>query len=350
MHQRREFRTRRQQLYEPSANFITSMRAILRKSNQTLSEAEAVDFILGNMTPQLAERIIPMNPRTYANLKTFANLVEQGMKAAQEMTSGSTDNSVMAITESINKLSMVSKGKNPNNSAKNFNSRTKRGAPRCYFCGITGHVQTVCRKRLGQTQQSNNNPNRNFNNFNRNNSSSYRGRGNYRSRNNYRGNGQFRPNYNRQFSYNSNQYQRNAGMIAYAAPQQPDQPIHLLNIIGAIGINNGFYINVSINGITIPAILDTGAVACFINETYATNNNFPIQAWRGTGYTLANGFGVNPVGLTHVKLSLTLNSETKSAELPLYLIRNLSSNLVIGSNAIRALGIIINGKENTVSY
>ena len=81
---RREFLTRKQNLYETSANFIISMRALLKKSNQTMTETQAVDIILSNMTPQIAERVIPMDPRTFAELKTFATRIEQAMKAAFE--------------------------------------------------------------------------------------------------------------------------------------------------------------------------------------------------------------------------------------------------------------------------
>ena len=144
MHQRREFRNRKQRLFEPSANFVTSMRAILKKSNQTVPEREGVDFILGNMLPQLAERIIPMNPRTYNELKTFANRVEQAMKVVQDGTSPATDES---IDTAINQLSLVS-DKKPDYCPKCNFRLADRQSIRCYYCGKQGHMQAVCRFRI----------------------------------------------------------------------------------------------------------------------------------------------------------------------------------------------------------
>ena len=73
MHLKMEFRNRRQKANESSANFIMSMRAILKKSGQQLPESEAVDFILHNMLPQITSNVILFAPKTFAELKKYAN-------------------------------------------------------------------------------------------------------------------------------------------------------------------------------------------------------------------------------------------------------------------------------------
>jgi hypothetical protein len=66
---RREFRTRKQLIFKPSANYICAMRAILQRSKQSLSESDAVDVIIDNMLPQIFEKVILFNPKSYNELK-----------------------------------------------------------------------------------------------------------------------------------------------------------------------------------------------------------------------------------------------------------------------------------------
>ena len=342
-HLKQEFRTRKQQLFEPAANFIASMRSLLQRSNQNMQEREAVDFILRNMQPQLVERIMPLNPTNYDDLKKFANLVEQGMKASIE-----GEKKILALTETINQLSLTnqsqwtpnrgenSRSRPPKRYSRDFNSRTREGRPKCYFCGIPGHIQVNCRKRM-RSQQGNSS--RNFN-------QSSRGRG-YRNRGNF--NNANRRFYNNRNFRNGNNRNGNAGMIGNNQ-REAEQEVRILNIIGAIGINNGFFINVSINGQSIEAIVDTGAAACFMNENFAKINGFFIQEWKGKTYTLANGQQVKPIGETKVTMTVSLNGQTKSAELSIYVLKGLTANVVIGSNIIRAMKMVINGGEGRVSF
>ena len=81
---KKEFRTRKQQLFEPSANFIVSMRATLKKSKLQMPELEAVQQIVENMLPEIAVKVIPMKPNTFDELKEKANLIEIALKTLVE--------------------------------------------------------------------------------------------------------------------------------------------------------------------------------------------------------------------------------------------------------------------------
>ena len=96
--------------------------------------------------------------------------------------------------------------------------------------------------------------------------------------------------------------------------------------------------------------MDTGAAACFMNDTYALNQGLVIDRWVGNAYTLANGQQVKPIGVAKVTMSITLQGQTKSAELSIYIMKGLMANVVIGSNVIRATKMVINGGEGTVSF
>ena len=342
-HMKRELRNRKQKLYEASANYICAMRAILKRSNQQMSEAEAVDHIIHGMLPQIAKKLIILNPKTYTDLRKQANLIEQSLKTVQE----STDGQLLQLTETLSQLNVKSTDNKPKqrrlnyNNASNFNSRTSRGTPRCYRCNKLGHVQVNCR-----SQQFNRNYNNRQQNFGRGRGNWYssRGRGfNYRNRNNGYGNRNFQQNRNR-----NNNFQNNNARLVQSTAGEPEQTVHVLNIIGEP--SNGFNINVSINGNTIHAILDTGASSCFMSKRYANSNDLAITEWKGKGYKMANGVMVYPFGETKITISITLNGITRSAELSIYVIKGLNSDIILGYNLIRSMGIVINGRENTVSF
>ena len=358
-HMRRELRNRRQRLHENSANYICAMRAILQRSGQQMAEAEAVDHIVHNMHPQIAERLIMMNPKTYADLRKQANLVEESLKAFEEGNSGQ----LLQITEALNQMSLQNNGNQRRlnyNNASTFNSRTKTGSPRCYNCNRIGHVRATCR--LPNRQNYNNPRNNQQNNWNRNNQQNNwnRNRGNNRGnyRGNYRGNnnggqrfrqrGRNQFNRNQNNNYQNNTYQNNNANLVQSHPNEPDQIVNVLNMIGSP--NKGFIISVAINGHSVHAILDTGASVCFMSYNYANTNNLLMNRWEGQSYRLANGINVKPFGETKIQISITLNGVTKSAELLIYVIKGLTSDVVLGYNLIRSMGIVINGRDNTVSF
>ena len=191
--------------------------------------------------------------------------------------------------------------------------------------------------------------NRNYNNNRQQNSGrgrgnwySSRGRGfNHQNRNNGYGNRNFQQNRNR-----NNNFQNNNARLVQSTADEPEQTVRVLNIIGEP--SNGFNINVSINGNTIHAILDTGASSCFMSKRYANSNDLAITEWKG--YKMANGVMVYPFGETKITISITLNGITRSAELSIYVIKGLTSDIILGYNLIRSMGIVINGRENTVSF
>ena len=115
-HIRNEFRNRKQKLFEPSANFITSMRSLLKKANQQIPEADAVEIILQNMLPDIVEKVMLMNPKTFAELKNKSNLVERTLQAAR-----AAESQLMAIAEG-----------------------NVRRRPRCFHCRKIGHVKANC--------------------------------------------------------------------------------------------------------------------------------------------------------------------------------------------------------------
>ena len=115
-HIRNEFRNRKQKLFEPSANFITSMRSLLKKANQQIPEADAVEIILQNMLPDIVEKVVLMNPKTFAELKIKSNLVERTLKASR-----AAESPLMAITEG--------------------NARRR---PHCFHCHKIGHIKANC--------------------------------------------------------------------------------------------------------------------------------------------------------------------------------------------------------------
>ncbi len=348
---KQEFRTRKQKLFESSANYICTMRAILNKSGQNPAEADAVDAIIHNMLPQIAEKLIILNPRTYADLRSQANLVEQSLKASQE----GNDGQVLALTQAMNQLSLRpndtgSESLRPRNfnynNSNNFNSRTRRGGPRCFKCNRIGHVQAMCRS--NQNTFRRNNFQRNFTPRNYNNSSNNNNFNNnrWRPRNRWNGRPDFRR--NRGFGSRNNGFRRNNAGLLQQESGEPEQNVNVLNVIGSA--TNGFIINVLINGNEVKAVLDTGASVSFLSYRYAKDNNLIMSAWRGKGYSLANGIIVKPCGETKIRLDVTINGQTKSAELSIYIIKGLTNNVVIGYNVIRKLGIVINGRDNTVNF
>ena len=121
MHLKMEFRNRKQRRDESAANFILSMRAILKKSGQQLPEADAVDFVIQNMIPEIAGNVILFAPKTFADLKKQANAAEMAMKT------GNADSG-----QRIHMLNTIT---------TDPNSKSRR---RCSFCHKLGHIQTDC--------------------------------------------------------------------------------------------------------------------------------------------------------------------------------------------------------------
>ena len=346
LHMRNEFRSRKQKLFETSANFICSMRRVLERSGQNISEADAVAFILRNMQPDIAEKLIVLNPQTYDELRTFSNRVEQSLKAG---VAENSDGALLTLRNQMRNLNINNEiGQNFNqprpslNYNRNFSSRTINGRPRCYKCNKVGHTQFSCQS--GQQRQQyqtrnhfngrNRNQNRNrFQSYSRPNRGGFRNNGNRSNWNNRNGN-----NYNRNVQLMNNDNSN----------ENVEQNVEILGVLGST--DNGFIINVTINGHEVKAILDSGASVCFLSQRYASENNLLLSKWTGQGYRQANGDTVKPVGQTKIKLSITLNGITKTAELSIYVIKGLTAEVIIGYNVIRKLGIVINGKDNTISF
>ena len=404
-HMKEEFRTSKQNLYETSANFIMRMRNVLRRSNQNLTEAEAVDFIMPNLLPQIYKEVIPFNPRTYADLKQCANRIEQKLKADAgdplmmvqigknkfDMNDAYPFGQVSELTPPHYHLQPALRAKityppnpntNNNNGNNSFRSRNKNGTPNCYNCGKRGHVQANCwyLNNNGPNQnQRNNNSNYRGNNFhrgrggNRGNGGRYNGNRNYnnngRYNNNNNNNGRYNNNNNNNGRYNNNggnnnnwrnnqgqnnqnnnnrRNNGNANVVQNQDNETDNQEIQILNVIGSD--NSGFHVNVLFNGKKVPALIDTGASVSFISEAYAKANNIAILPWNGATYTIANGDCVKPEGQANVSVSLTINNETKIAQMMIYVLKGLTFDVVIGYNLIRKFGIIVNGRDNSVSF
>ena len=327
------------------------MRGILKRSNQTMNEADAVDFIIENMLPQIAERVILMNPKTYADLKKNANLVEQSLKATQE---GSSDGSALNITSALERLSLGSNQSQrplPLNyrNTYNFNSRTSRGRPRCYNCNRIGHVIANCRSQ-------GNNYNRQ-NNYNRSNNFNHRGRGqrnSNRSRgNSYRGNQRNFNNHNNRNNNNNNNNNNNQRRDnnANAALQQhndTNQDVNLVAMIAMVG--TGFEIECEVNEHAAKALVDSGASVTFLSKAFAKRHGITIDKWSGRGYTLVNGTNYKPDGQSTIKLKIILDGIKRIVELSIYIVNELPYDVLIGCNVIRKLGIIIDGFKNSIYY
>ena len=121
-------------------------------------------------------------------------------------------------------------------------------------------------------------------------------------------------------------------------------------MISAVGRYEGFFVQVDIDGHKAIALIDTGAVATFVSEAFATSNKLTILPWRGEGYQLANGQVIKPIGQTKAKLSLTLEGTTKTAEVNLHVMKNLTNQVVFGANLIRCFKLKIDAENDKVSF
>ena len=95
--------------------------------------------------------------------------------------------------------------------------------------------------------------------------------------------------------------------------------------------------------------MDTGA-CCFIQKEFADEINMKINPLKEKYFILANKTQIKPIGQSQVTLSLSLNGQTKSAELQLFVMEDLSWKVIIGYNLIRKFGIKIDGENNTITY
>ena len=146
---------------------------------------------------------------------------------------------------------------------------------------------------------------------------------------------------------NAISYEQQQGQLALP---EPNQNIEMLNVIGVVGVQNGFYTDLFINGWKAKALVDSGAAACFISKDFAESIVLKLKQFDGRPYHLADGKKVKPVGQAIVKLRLTLNGENKSANINMFVLDGLTHPVVIGANAIRSFGIVINGQDNTLSF
>jgi hypothetical protein len=296
-----------------------------------LSESDAVDFIIDNMLPQIAEKVILFNPKTYNELKIKANLVEQSLKATQE---GSNDGTLLNISEALNNLNLKSKynqGPRPFNYKTTYNSpsRTQRGLPRCWNCNRVGHVHANCRSNQRNNQQKNGRYQRN--NYARNNNRGFR-----------------RQQYVR--NYNNKPQRNNIAAITQNQSDEVEQPVNIIGMIGLVG--QGFEITCQINKFNAKSLVDSGSSVTFMSRLFANKHKFKVDKWNGNtrGYKLADGTDYKPEGQTDVKITIDLEGIPKSAELTIFIIKNLPYDVLIGSNIIRSLGIIIDGNKNSIYY
>ena len=353
-HLRDEFRNRKQKLYEPSANYVVAMRSILRKSGQQLTEQEAVDWIISNLLPEIRKEVRLKKPATFTELTEFANLVEFALKSSQ-----GDEEAVKAVTRQLNEVSLATvsdqanaiqpqggRGRGPPQYDRGGNWRDRRGRPRCWTCNNLGHVSYNCRAQFSQGYRGRNNRGR----------GGRRGRGRGRGWNNSGGGNNFdnrRP-YNQQYGQNYYpQYSQQTNAVQPVVTE-PTQQLQILNVIGAIGSTNGFFVEVFITSanacVRAVALIDTGAVATFKSDRFAGESGLAVEKWQGPGYQLANGQIVKPVGSVKVRLSLTLEDKTKRADISMFVMKNLTHQVVLGANLIRAFGMNINAVNDAVSF
>ena len=87
-----------------------------------------------------------------------------------------------------------------------------------------------------------------------------------------------------------------------------------------------------------------------MSDRFAGESGLAVEKWQGPSYQLANGQIVKPVGSVKVRLSLTLEDKTKRADISMFVMKNLTHQVVLGANLIRAFGMNINAVNDAVSF
>lgn len=116
---------------------------------------------------------------------------------------------------------------------------------------------------------------------------------------------------------------------------------------------NALLVNVNIDGMQLPALVDTGASSTFIDENVFKTfpgNAASLQPYTGN-VTTANGCKLSGIrGEVHSNISLTLQRTTKVILSRIIVTDSLQVPVVIGTSLLKQAGILINMENMSLRF
>lgn len=341
-HFRKEFLERKQQSSESCANFICAKRNLLKRSKLVLSEEETVEQILSQMLGPISQKLMVFNPKTFDELKLRSELIERGLKRFQE--SVSSDGKITTIMGVFSDLHLYDdKQQDDYYDRVEYSSRKQRGDIICYYCNKFGHIEDNCYSKYGYDPYCDYNYYHSY-------SGDYMGDSNQSQNyytmnddNYYSHNDETRDDYEDN-SHNYDDYDGTVALIRNEVCEREQQ----VSIAGMMG--KGLQIFTKINGFQAKTLVDTGATHSFISFGFVQKNRFITNEFVGKNYYLTNGDIYQPKLKTNIKMEITLSNKTKVAELSIFVIDKLSIDAILGYNIIKSLGIIIDGRKQSLYY
>jgi hypothetical protein len=107
------------------------------------------------------------------------------------------------------------------------------------------------------------------------------------------------------------------------------------------------YLPVSIGSVSVSALLDSGSTINIVSSKFydslGSSSKSGILNSQNSKVTLANGQNVNVLGAARIKLQITKTEQ--SVFIPVYVLRELSHPLILGTQFLMSMGIVLNFKS-----
>ncbi|KAE9522906.1 hypothetical protein AGLY_016717 [Aphis glycines] len=344
---------------EQTINYVNEIESLCKRINPTMLKSEIIHTVIKGLKPNIIRQIGIMENNTLKqlkdNLRKF-DLIEFMVTGELDQSQTEIKNSIVhdqinKITEKFNEQLKISNENNEKlnkkieNLLENKNSNTNKNTffrnpnlvkqnhflnqnytnnkiQNCEICLLNNHTTATCFRNKNNIQPQ---------------QCKVCLKNNHRTENCYFNN---KPTITCQICDKAGHSAKTSNITDRCSPSSPEFPKYKYKINN---ITEPLYIKATLNNITIPVTIDTGANICCIRHTLMPpNSNLKKEPIILTG---ANNKPLTLFGLILIKLQIN----SHEFEIKAYVIENLSCHIIIGNKFLYQYNANINFKNSTLT-
>ncbi|KAE9544140.1 hypothetical protein AGLY_001829 [Aphis glycines] len=344
---------------EQTINYVNEIESLCKRINPTMLESEIIHTVIKGLKPNIIRQIGIMENNTIKqlkdNLRKF-DLIEFMVTGELDQSQTEIKNSIVhdqinKITEKFNEQLKISNENNEKlnkkieNLLENKNSNTNKNTffrnpnlvkqnhflnqnytnnkiQNCEICLLNNHTTATCFRNKNNIQPQ---------------QCKVCLKNNHRTENCYFNN---KPTITCQICDKAGHSAKTSNITDRCSPSSPEFPKYKYKINN---ITEPLYIKATLNNITIPVTIDTGANICCIRHTLMPpNSNLKKEPIILTG---ANNKPLTLFGSILIKLKIN----SHEFEIKAYVIENLSCHIIIGNKFLYQYNANINFKNSTLT-